>query len=87
MGRPSHETEGLAVAHPSLLVVARATFPPHAFRTATTKGAKLPCPPVTTNVLPAPIDPPNPASDSGHKQLTAWGSESRERDKAEAGVE
>lgn len=59
-------------SHPSLLVVARATFPPHALRTATTKGAKLPWPPVTTKVCPASIDTPKPASDKGHRQLTAW---------------
>lgn len=59
-------------AYPSLLVVARATFPPHALRTATTNGAKLPCPPVTTKVCPASMDTPKPASDKGHRQLTAW---------------
>ena len=60
----AHET------HPSLLVVAQQTFPPHAFRTCTTKGARLPCPPVTTKVCPRVVDSLNPASSRGHKQLT-----------------
>lgn len=61
---------GAHKTHPSLLVVAQQTFPPHAFRTCTTKGARLPCPPVTTKVCPRVVDSLNPASSRGHKQLT-----------------
>lgn len=57
--------------HPLSLVVTQQTFPPHAFKTFTTKGARLPCPPVTMKVCPRVVDALKPASNRGHRQLVA----------------
>lgn len=45
-------------SHPSFRVVTQQTNPPQAFRTPMTKGARLPCPPVTTKLFPRALASP-----------------------------